>query len=182
MFRICVILFLTLLFSACATKRAPPVTPKPEPQVEIPEPAPIDPMADVAGDRPLNVALAKGATERYDCKVGEDDLHARIAFEARGGQVQGFSYYSKWTPRTCSVDIQPTDNRLKWRMTQDGSTRIQSPDGVIVVRTQPDAYVFEFQRVQRMKYCGMMGVINGIMTIRRQTPEPECSVQGVMDR
>lgn len=173
-------MLIALLFSACAVRRVPDRVPQPEPQVKHSVPRPADPMADVPGDRPL--PTAQGAMERFDCRTGVEDLHARIAFEARGGQVDGFSYYSKWKPRTCSIDIQPADPLLKWRFTSDGATRVHTPHGVFVIRSLPDAYVFEFQNVERMIFCGMEGIINGTMTIRRNTPEPECSVMGVLDR
>jgi hypothetical protein len=178
--RIYTLIVMVLMFAGCALWRTPAPVPKPDPQVKRPVPPPVDPMADVPGDRPLPVA--QGATERFDCKTGKEDLHARIAFEARGGQVDGFAYYSKWRPRVCSIDVQPADPTLKWRLTPEGATRVHTPNGVFVIRTQPDAYVFEFQNVQRVKYCGMQGITNGTMTVRRNTPQPECSVLGVMDR
>jgi len=173
---------MVLIFGACAVKRAPESIPGPEPQpqVEGPLSPSKDPMADMPGDRAL--PAAQGAMERFDCKTGEENLHARIAFEARGGQVDGFSYYSKWKPRVCSIDIQPNDPTLKWRLAPDGAIRVHAPDGVFIIRTQPDAYIFEFQNVQRAKYCGMTGAINGIMTVARFTPRPLCSVRGVLDR
>src|SRR5512147_250482 len=90
-----------ILLSACAQHE--PLMRLPDqrqPQVEQPavtEPPPeatIDPMADVPGDQPL--PALQGATERIDCMTGREDLHARIAFEARGGQLAYFAYYSKW--------------------------------------------------------------------------------------
>ena len=171
-----------LIISGCAAKRPPTPVPAPEPGIQASPPGPryVDPMADVPGDRPLSAA--KGISERYDCMAGVEDEHARIAFEALGGQVTGFSYYSKWKPRTCSIDMQYTDKSLKWRLTPDAAIRVHSPYGVFLVRTTPDTYVFEFQNVQRVKYCGITGTINGTMTVRRFTPEPECSVTGVMNR
>jgi hypothetical protein len=187
--RICAFLIFTLLFSGCALFETPEPPPAPPPVVlpklppaEVPEPLEVDRMEDVPGDRPLPAAATKGAKERFDCKVGKEDLHARIAFEARGGQVKGFSYYSKWKPRTCSIDIQPDDAKLKWRLTPEGATRVHSVDGMFIIHTRPDAYVFEFQDVERMKFCGMMGVINGTITVKREkTRKPQCSVIGVLD-
>ena len=111
---ISILVLIAVLLGACAQR--PPATqpdqpqPQPQPQVEPPavvEPPPVekmDPMADVPGDKPLAVAL-QGAVERIDCMKGTDDLHARIAIEARGGQVMNFAYYSKWKPRTCALDF-----------------------------------------------------------------------------
>jgi hypothetical protein len=41
--------------------------------------------------------------------------------------------------------------------------------------------VFEFEQVQRQKFCGMSGEINGSMTVKRGAGTPECSVVGIMD-
>ena len=151
-----------------------------QPAVVEPPPIPrINPMADVAGDK-LLPALA-GVLERFDCTSGVEDLHARIAFEARGGRVVNFAYYSKWKPRTCAFDFSRTSSGTKWRLTPDGATRVHTPEGRFLIRTQKDAYVFEFEQVQRGRYCGMPGEINGIMTIRRGLKKSECSVTGALD-
>lgn len=140
----------------------------------------IDPMADVPGDKPLPV-VRQGAVERIDCMSGEEDLHARIAFEAQSGQVLSFAYYSKWKPRTCSLDFARDTDGAKWRLTPDGATRVYTPHGRFLIHTRADAYVFEFEQVQRAKFCGMSGEINGTITVKRGSGKPECSVMGVMD-
>jgi hypothetical protein len=58
---------------------------------------------------------------------------------------------------------------------------VDTPEGRFVIRTSAAAYVFEFQKVQRGKFCGMPGEINGTMTIRRDPVRLHCSVVGVMD-
>ncbi len=158
----------------------PGVTPQVIPEV-VPARPRIDTMADVPGDKPLPVVAIKGALERIDCKDGEEDLHARIAFEARGGRVANFAYYSKWKPRTCALDFTRTSPGTKWRLTPDGATRVHTPQGRFLIRTLADAYVFEFEQVDRARFCGMPGDINGTMTIKRSASKPECSVAGIMD-
>ena len=140
----------------------------------------IDPMADIPGEKPLP-AVHQGAIERIDCMSGKPDLHARIAFEAQGGQVLGFAYYSRWRPRTCSLEVNRNAAGTKWRMTPDGAVRVHTPEGRFLIRTRADAYVFEFENVQRQKFCGMPGEINGTMTVKRGSDKPECSVAGIMD-
>lgn len=169
-----------LLLGACVqAPLAPPDQPQPQPEVVRPQVPRINPLADVPGDKPL--PMAQGAIERFDCTSGEEDLHARMAFEARGGRVAHFAYYSKWKPRTCAFDFSATTPGTKWRLTPDGATRVHTPQGRFLIRTRPDAYVFEFEQVQRGKYCGMPGEINGTMTIRRGVAPPQCSVSGIMD-
>jgi hypothetical protein len=185
---------LVAMLAAACTPRGP-VVPPDQPQAPQPTPAPtpapappvveappvpkIDPMADVPGDKPL--PLLQGAAERIDCMNGVEDLHARMAFEARGGQVINFAYYSKWKPRTCALDFARNAPGTKWRLTPDGATRVHTPQGRFVIRTRPDAYVFEFQNVERRKFCGMSGEINGTMTIKRGAGRRECTVAGIMD-
>jgi hypothetical protein len=190
-----------LLLGACAQQpttpppapptQAPPPQPQP-PEVQPPAPAPeapapqvyeppkprLDTMAEVTGDKP-HPPLA-GAAERFDCMIGVDDLHARIAFEARGGRVANFAYYSKWKPRTCAFDFSRTSAGTKWKITPEGHTRVHTPEGRFLIRTLKDAYVFEFEQVQRGRYCGMPGDINGTMTIKRHGKR-DCSYAGIMD-
>lgn len=157
----------------------PPTLPAEPPVVEAPPVPKINPMADIPGDRP--VPPLAGAIERIDCMNGVEDLHARMALEARGGQIASFAYYSKWKPRTCAFDFARTSPGTKWRLTPDGATRVHTPDGRFLIRTTKEAYVFEFEQVQRGRYCGMPGTINGTMTVKRVVRKPECSVSGIMD-
>lgn len=120
-------------------------------------------------------------TERFDCAIGTPDWHARIAFEAQDGRVLGFAYYSKWKPRTCSIHFVRDTAGSKWYAAPDDTVRVDTPQGRFVIRTNADAYVFEFQNVQRGKFCGMPGEINGTMTIKRDPARPHCSVVGIMD-
>lgn len=179
----------TLLLGACAHQqelaiRPPPpelvmeietlaVTPE-EVQLEI------DRMAHVPGDHEL--PALSGSVEQIDCKVGTEDLHARMAVEARGGQVVSFAYYSKWRPRTCSLHMQRKDPAIQWRQTADGATRVQSPHGTFLIRELSGSFEFEFIDVERQPFCGMDGHTNGKMIIKRRSAEPQCSVAGLLDR
>lgn len=177
-----------VLLGACAQQQPLVMRPPPaelgiiEPEEISPEVGPdaVDLMADVQGDR-LLPALA-GKVERIDCMVGSEDLQARMAMEARGGRIAGFAYYSKWRPRTCSLDMQRDDPAIKWRLTADGATRVQTPHGSFLIRVDEEAFVFEFWDVNRQKFCGMEGYTNGTMTIKRHSAKPECSVAGLLDR
>jgi hypothetical protein len=175
-----------ILLGACAQQEPLMRLPdQPRPQLDRPaviKPSPgvaIDPMADVPGDEPL--PALRGAAERIDCMTGTEDLQARIAFEARGGQLTYFAYYSKWKPRTCSLDFARNASGTKWRLTPDGATRVHTPQGRFLIRTRDDAYVFQFEQVERQKFCGMDGQINGSMTVKRGAGMPTCSAVGIMD-
>jgi hypothetical protein len=179
-------LAVVVLLSACAQMRTPQVSAdKPPPdktivvEPTIIEPVIEDPMAIIKGDKPL--PIAQGALERIDCLSGEEDLHARMALEARGGQVTSFAYYSRWKFQTCSVHLDQRDQKIRWRRTVDGATRVQTPHGSFVIRADQEHYNFEFRNVERMKFCGMYGRINGTMTVKRQLDPPQCTVARILD-
>ena len=147
---------------------------------ELPASPQTGPMANALPEKPLS-PLPKGAIERFDCLTGTPDWHARIAFEAQGGQVLGFAYYSKWRPRTCSIDLMRNAAGTKWYTSPDGAVRVDTPQGRFHIRTRAEAYEFQFEHVQRRKFCGMPGEINGTMTIKRGAGATQCSATGIMD-
>ncbi len=122
----------------------------------------------------------RGPVEKYDCKIGTEDEHARMALLAQGGEVQSIAYYSKWKPRTCSVHLQRGDAYSKWSDVGDATT-ITTEYGDFLIQISRGEYQLFFRQVDRMHYCGMMGKLNGSMTVTRG-PKRQCSVEGVMDR
>lgn len=122
----------------------------------------------------------RGPIERYDCRIGTEDQHARIALQAQGGQVQSVAYYSKWKPRTCSVHLQRGDAFSRWKDTGDATT-ISTEHGDFLIQVSRGEYQLFFREVDRMHYCGMMGRLNGSMKVTRG-PKRQCSVEGIMDR
>ncbi len=122
----------------------------------------------------------RGPVEKYDCKIGTEDEHARLALLAQGGEVQSIAYYSKWKPRTCSVHLQRGDAYSKWNDTGD-ATVINTEFGDFLIQRSKSEYQLFFREVDRMHYCGMMGKLNGSMTVTRG-PRRQCSVVGIMDR
>ncbi len=188
-FPVLIIIFLgacaqTPMQTSSTAMRPPPADiPRIEPDGQVePEglPEEADRMADVPGDQRL--PSLTGKVEQIDCKVGVEDVQARMALEARGGQVSSFAFYSKRKPRTCSMDVNRDTPYVKWRQAADGSTRVQTLHGPILIRTLRDGFEFEFQNVARQKICGMEGALNGTMTIKRKGGKTECSVTGLLDR
>lgn len=118
--------------------------------------------------------------ERLACRLGTEDRHARIAVEVVNGSVQNFAYYSKWKPRTCSIHLQRGDAYSKWADTASATT-VSTEYGDFLIRTTRAEYQFIFRDVDRMPYCGMLGKLNGSMTLTRG-PRRQCSVEGIMDR
>ena len=109
-----------------------------------------------------------GKRERIDCMVGTEDRQARIAIEAVGGKVQNFAYYGKTKPRTCSMDVRRGDAYSKWVDTGDATVVTLSEEtGAFLIDHEKNQYRFIFREIDRMRYCGMAGKINGSLTVTR---------------
>lgn len=118
--------------------------------------------------------------ERLVCRLGTEDRHARIAIELVGGQTQSFAYYSKWKPRTCSIHVERGDAYSKWADHGDVTTvMLVEEKGAFLIDHERGKFHFIFRDIDRMRYCGMEGKINGSLTIWRG--KPQCALEGVMD-
>jgi hypothetical protein len=160
----------------------PAATPAPKPAVPA-KPAPCCASGAHKPAAPKVMARKgppRGPIEKYDCKIGTEDQHARMALLAQGGEVQSVAYYGKWKPRTCSVHLQRGDAYSKWNDNGD-ATVINTEFGDFLIQRSKTEYQLFFREVDRMHYCGMMGKLNGSMTVTRG-PKRQCSVEGVMER
>lgn len=114
------------------------------------------------------------------CFTGDEDRHARIGVELVNERVDYFAYYSKWKPRTCSIEARRGGPYGRW--TDNGSTStvtLADHKGTLIIERQGNGYRFGFRNVDRMRYCGMEGKINGSLTVSHG--RSACVVQGVMD-
>ena len=182
----------SLLLSACAQNQLPSINlpstlsdilridPESQAGSQVDVEEEEDRMADVPGDQ--RFSPPGGRVEQLDCKAGVEDEHARLALETRSGEVSSFAFYSKRKPRTCSLDVSHNTPGVKWRKLTDGSTRVQTVHGQILIYTRRDGYEFRFQNVDRRKICGMEGQLNGTMTITRKGSTTDCSVAGLMEQ
>jgi len=116
--------------------------------------------------------------ERLSCRLGTEDRHARIAVEVVNGSVQNFAYYSKWKPRTCSVAIERDDAYSKWQDT-GRLTTVTTEKGTFLIENTRNNVHFIFRDVERERYCGADGRINGTLTVWRG--KSQCELNGVMD-
>lgn len=149
----------------------------------------------VAGQAPGKGPAASGAAaskkrqgkarapkiEKLACRLGTEDQHARIAVELFDGKVNRFAYYSKWKPRTCSMEVERGDAYSKWEDT--GNTTVVTlieDKGAFLIDHERNRYHFIFREIDRMRYCGMEGKVSGSLTIFRG--KPQCQLEGVMER
>jgi hypothetical protein len=138
--------------------------------------------AEKKAAEPRKAAKKKPAKiEKLACRLGTEDEHARIAVLLADGKVENFAYYSKWKPRTCSMDVKRDDAFSKWVDT--GNTTVVTlveDKGAFLIDHSPGRYHFIFRDIDRMRYCGMEGKVNGSLTIWKG--KAQCEVTGVMDR
>ncbi|MDB5901389.1 MAG: hypothetical protein JWM26_267 [Betaproteobacteria bacterium] len=125
------------------------------------------PAAKTAAKAAPGPKKLRGKMETLACRLGTEDRHARIAVVTIGGTVDSFAYYSKWKPRTCSVYLQRNrDMYSKWADT-GAITTVNIEKGAFLIENKKGEYHFIFRDVDRERYCGMDGVINGSLTIRK---------------
>jgi pyruvate/2-oxoglutarate dehydrogenase complex dihydrolipoamide acyltransferase (E2) component len=118
----------------------------------------------------------KGKQETLACRLGTEDRHARIAVVLIGGKTDSFAYYSKWKPRTCSIYLQRwRDSYSKWD--DNGAlTTVSLERGAFLIEHKKNEYHFIFRDIDRERYCGMDGVINGSLTIKKGNDQ--CQLDG----
>jgi hypothetical protein len=118
-------------------------------------------------------AARRGPTETLACRLGTEDRHARIAVVLVGGKTESFAYYSKWKPRTCSIYLQRNrDMYSKWA-DSGNITTVNLERGAFLIEHKKGEYHFIFRDIDRERYCGMDGVINGSLTIRKGSEQCE---------
>jgi hypothetical protein len=118
-------------------------------------------------------AARRGPTETLACRLGTEDRHARIAVVLVGGKTDSFAYYSKWKPRTCSIYLQRNrDMYSKWA-DSGNITTVNLERGAFMIEHKKGEYHFIFRDIDRERYCGMDGVINGSLTIRKGSEQCE---------
>ena len=119
-----------------------------------------------------------GKRETLACRLGTEDRHARIAVVLVGGKMNEFAYYSKWKPRTCSIYLQRNDAHSKWK-DSGAITTVNLERGAFLIEHKPGRYHIIFRDIDRERYCGMDGTINGSLTILKGNEA--CQLEGIME-
>jgi hypothetical protein len=129
-----------------------------------------------AAKAPAGPQKLRGKQETLACRLGTEDRHARIAVVLIGGKTDSFAYYSKWKPRTCSIYLQRwRDSFSKWD--DNGPlTTVSLERGAFLIEHKKNEYHFIFRDIDRERYCGMDGVINGSLTIKKGNDQ--CQLDG----
>jgi hypothetical protein len=126
----------------------------------------------------VSTVAAAQKSETLTCRLGTEDRHARIAVVLVGGKTEEFAYYSKWKPRTCSIYLQRNRDKSKWS-DKGNVTTVNVDRGSVLIEHKKGEYHFVFRDIDRQRYCGMDGQINGSLTIRKDSEQ--CQLAGIMD-
>lgn len=120
-----------------------------------------------------------GPRETLTCRDGTEDRHARIGVVLIGGKVDSFAYYSKWKPRTCSIYLQRNRDGYSHWTDKGHVTSVSVERGLFMIEQNKGEYRFVFRDVDRERYCGMEGTINGTLTVRKGSER--CELAGIME-
>src|SRR5215210_3392037 len=121
----------------------------------------------------------QGKTEILTCRNGTEDRHARIGVVLVGGKADSFAYYSKWKPRTCSIHLQRQRDSYSHWIDNGNVTNVSMQHGLFLIEHGKGEYRFVFRDVDRQRFCGMAGTINGTLTLRKGSEH--CELSGIME-
>lgn len=127
----------------------------------------------------LAVPLDAAAQQKVACQTGTEDRHARIAMELQKNKTKRFAYYSKWKPKTCSIEATRGDAYTKWSDKANVTTVAMAKGTAIIEHLKGGEYRITFKNVDREFYCGLEGEMNGTVTVYKG--KPECGLEGVME-
>lgn len=162
--------------SKAASKRGRKTTAKAAPKLTKTAPSKLK-RAYAPASEPRRAS--RGKRETLTCREGTEDRHARLGVVLIGGKIDSFAYYSKWKPRTCSIYLKRNrDPYSKW-VDKGSVTNVKLERGLFLLEHKKDEYRFVFREIDRERYCGMDGEINGTLTIRKGSER--CTLAGIME-
>ena len=131
--------------------------------------------------RPRKAAKAPRAPlmERFSCRTGPNDEQARLIVEVVKSRPMEFAYYSRLGISVCSIHGRRGDAYTKWEDNGSGKTAVRLLEGTAQLEYKPGHFSIKFAEVDRMRYCGMEGELNGSVEV--SSKKPECALTGVFD-
>jgi len=131
--------------------------------------------------RPRKAAKAPRAPlmERFSCRTGPNDEQARLIVEVVKSRPMEFAYYSRLGTSVCSIHGRRGDAYTKWEDNGSGKTAVRLLEGTAQLEYKPGHFSIKFAEVDRMRYCGMEGELNGSVEV--SSKKSECALSGVFD-
>ena len=117
--------------------------------------------------------------EKLSCRTGPNDEQARLIVEVVKGRPMEFAYYSRLGTRVCSIHGRRGDAYTKWGDEDAGKTAVMLLTGSAQLEYKPGTMRIRFSEVDRMRYCGMDGELNGSIEVSKG--KSECALEKVFD-
>ncbi len=116
--------------------------------------------------------------EKLSCRTGPNDEQARLIVEAVKGRAMEFAFYSRLGTRVCSIHGRRGDAYTKWD-DEEGKAHVKLLTGSAEIEYAPGQVKIKFSDVDRMRYCGMYGEINGSVEVISK--QPECNLDRIFE-
>lgn len=119
--------------------------------------------------------------EKLSCRTGPNDHQARLIVEAVKGRAMEFAFYSRLGTRVCSIHGRRGDGFTRWEDddAQYGRTAVKLLEGSALLEYKPGHVNIKFREVDRMRFCGMYGELNGAVEVSKG--KAECALDGVFE-
>ena len=119
------------------------------------------------------------AMEKFSCRTGPNDEQVRLIAQVVKSRPMEFAYYSRLGTSVCSIHGRRGDAFTKWVDNGGGKTAVRLLAGSAQLEYKPGHFLIKFSEVDRMRYCGMYGELNGSVAV--SSKKPECALTGVFD-
>lgn len=116
--------------------------------------------------------------EKLSCRTGPNDEQARLIVEAVKGRAMEFAFYSRLGTRVCSIHGRRGDAYTKWE-DEAGKAHVKLLTGSAEIEYAPGQVKIKFSEVDRMRYCGMYGELNGSVEVISK--QPECNLDRIFE-
>ena len=117
--------------------------------------------------------------EKFSCRTGPNDEQARLIVEVVKSRPMEFAFYSRLGTSVCSIHGRRGDAYTKWEDKESGRTSVRLLAGSAQLEYRPGYFLIKFNEVDRMRYCGAHGELNGSVEV--SSTKPECGLTGVFD-
>lgn len=117
--------------------------------------------------------------EKLSCRTGPNDEQARLIVQVVKSRPMEFAYYSRLGTSVCSIHGRRGDAYTKWEDKGGGKTAVTLLTGSAELEYKPGNFLIRFSEVDRMRYCGMHGELNGSVEVSSR--KSECGLIGVFD-
>ena len=113
-------------------------------------------------------AAAPPRHERFTCTTGPEVNQVRFIMEVAKEKPVFFALWTADRGYRCSVPSTRGDFYSKW-IEGSGNTVINMIDdaGTVTIEGKRGHYKVQFQDINKMRYCGMEGELNAVLTLTR---------------